>query len=59
MSKEETMIAVIQEKQIQMENLIGDHERRLRSIEKTVWMAFGVATFIQIATVVAIEYLHK
>ena len=36
-----------------------DHEPRMRSIEKTIWQAFGASAAIQILIFTALEFFKK
>lgn len=40
---------------IPLREVVKDHETRIRSMEKTIWMAFGAYTIINSIMVLAIE----
>lgn len=59
MANEGERLVVVETKVINLENKTSDHETRMRSIEQTIWKAFGATALFQAAIVLIVEWFRK
>lgn len=59
MANEGERLVIVETKVISLEVKTSDHETRMRSIEQTIWKAFGATALFQALVIVAVEYFKK
>ena len=57
MSAQEAKMAVLESRIDNMRLILADHEIRTRSIERTIWMAFGASTLFNILLACLMVYV--